>query len=70
MASGTDQVILCERGIRTYEQATRNTLDISAIPVVQKLTHLPVMLNRATPPDCVTWLRRCRSRSSRPARAV
>ncbi|MGI6433171.1 MAG: 3-deoxy-7-phosphoheptulonate synthase, partial [Sphaerochaetaceae bacterium] len=43
MASGTDQIVLCERGIRTYEQATRNTLDISAIPVVQKLTHLPVI---------------------------
>jgi 3-deoxy-7-phosphoheptulonate synthase len=43
MASGTDQIVLCERGIRTYETATRNTLDISAIPVVQKLTHLPVI---------------------------
>lgn len=43
MANGTDQVVLCERGIRTYERATRNTLDCSAIPVVQKLTHLPVI---------------------------
>ena len=43
MASGTDQVVLCERGIRTYEKATRNTLDCSAIPVVQRLTHLPVI---------------------------
>ncbi len=43
MASGTDQIVLCERGIRTYEKATRNTLDCSAIPVVQKLTHLPVI---------------------------
>ena len=43
MANGTDQVVLCERGIRTYEKATRNTLDCSAIPVVQKLTHLPVI---------------------------
>ena len=43
MASGTDQIILCERGIRTYEQATRNTLDISAVPVIQKLTHLPII---------------------------
>ena len=43
MASGTDQVVLCERGIRTYERATRNTLDCSAIPVVQKLSHLPVI---------------------------
>lgn len=43
MSSGSDQVVLCERGIRTYERATRNTLDCSAIPVVQKLTHLPVI---------------------------
>lgn len=43
MANGTDQVVLCERGIRTYETATRNTLDCSAIPVVQKLSHLPVI---------------------------
>ncbi|MGE0073817.1 MAG: 3-deoxy-7-phosphoheptulonate synthase [Sphaerochaetaceae bacterium] len=53
MASGTDQVILCERGIRTYETATRNTLDISAIPVVQKLTHLPVIAD----PSHATGLR-------------
>lgn len=53
MASGTDQVILCERGIRTYERATRNTLDISAIPVVQKLTHLPVIAD----PSHATGLR-------------
>ncbi len=43
MANGTDQIVLCERGIRTYERATRNTLDCSAIPIVQKLTHLPVI---------------------------
>ena len=43
MANGTDQVVLCERGIRTFEKATRNTLDCSAIPVVQKLSHLPVI---------------------------
>ena len=43
MSSGTDQVVLCERGIRTYERATRNTLDCSAIPVVRKLSHLPVI---------------------------
>ncbi len=45
LSSGTDNVILCERGIRTYETATRNTLDISAIPVVQSLTHLPVIVD-------------------------
>ena len=43
MAGGNHQVILCERGIRTFESYTRNTLDISAIPVLQKLTHLPVI---------------------------
>ena len=45
LASGTDNVILCERGIRTYEKATRNTLDLSAIPVVRSLTHLPVIVD-------------------------
>ena len=43
MANGTDQVVLCERGIRTFERTNRNTLDCSAIPVVQKLSHLPVI---------------------------
>ncbi|MEK7728000.1 MAG: 3-deoxy-7-phosphoheptulonate synthase [candidate division KSB1 bacterium] len=43
MAGGNQHVILCERGIRTFENATRNTLDISAIPVVQKLSHLPIL---------------------------
>ncbi len=43
MSSGTDKVILCERGIRTYEKMTRNTLDCSAIPAVHKLSHLPVI---------------------------
>jgi 3-deoxy-7-phosphoheptulonate synthase len=42
MAGGNYDVILCERGIRTYETATRNTMDISAIPVVKKLSHLPI----------------------------
>ncbi|MEW8985895.1 MAG: chorismate mutase, partial [Bacillus sp. (in: firmicutes)] len=39
------QIILCERGIRTYERATRNTLDISAVPILKKETHLPVMVD-------------------------
>ncbi|MCD6335349.1 MAG: 3-deoxy-7-phosphoheptulonate synthase [Candidatus Latescibacteria bacterium] len=43
MAAGNHQVILCERGIRTFERYTRNTLDISAIPVVHKLSHLPII---------------------------
>jgi 3-deoxy-7-phosphoheptulonate synthase len=43
MATGNKQVMLCERGIRTFETATRNTMDISAIPLVKKLSHLPVI---------------------------
>jgi 3-deoxy-7-phosphoheptulonate synthase len=43
MAGGNYDVILCERGIRTFETYTRNTMDISAIPVVQKLSHLPII---------------------------
>ena len=43
MSGGNYDVILCERGIRTYETATRNTMDISAIPVVHKLSHLPIV---------------------------
>jgi 3-deoxy-7-phosphoheptulonate synthase len=45
MAHGNSQVILCERGIRTFETATRNTLDISAIPVLKQETHLPVIVD-------------------------
>jgi 3-deoxy-7-phosphoheptulonate synthase len=44
-AHGNPEVILCERGIRTFETATRNTCDISAIPVLNELTHLPVILD-------------------------
>jgi len=45
MSSGNENVILCERGIRTFETATRNTLDISAVPVLKRLTHLPVIVD-------------------------
>lgn len=45
LAGGNMDVILCERGIRTFESYTRNTLDISAIPVVQKLSHLPILVD-------------------------
>ena len=45
LAGGNMNVMLCERGIRTFESYTRNTLDISAIPVVQKLSHLPVLVD-------------------------
>jgi 3-deoxy-7-phosphoheptulonate synthase len=45
LSSGNDKVILCERGIRTFETATRNTLDISAVPVLKELTHLPIVVD-------------------------
>jgi len=53
LAHGTDDVILCERGIRTFESYTRNTLDISAIPIIKKLSHLPII----TDPSHGTGLR-------------
>jgi 3-deoxy-7-phosphoheptulonate synthase len=45
LAAGNPNVILCERGIRTFETATRNTLDVSAVPVLKSLTHLPVIVD-------------------------
>ncbi len=45
LSSGNPNVVLCERGIRTFETATRNTLDISAVPVLKSLTHLPVVVD-------------------------
>ena len=45
LAGGNPQVILCERGIRTFETYTRNTLDISAVPVLKELSHLPVIVD-------------------------
>lgn len=45
MSRGNESVIMCERGIRTFETATRNTLDLSAVPVLKKLTHLPVIVD-------------------------
>ena len=45
MAGGNEQVILCERGIRTFETATRNTLDLSAVPVIREKSHLPVVID-------------------------
>jgi chorismate mutase/prephenate dehydratase len=53
LAHGNQQVILCERGIRTFETATRNTLDISAVPVVRERTHLPVVVDPSH--ACGTW---------------
>ncbi|HAD04225.1 MAG TPA: 3-deoxy-7-phosphoheptulonate synthase, partial [Desulfuromonas sp.] len=45
LAEGNRRVMLCERGIRTFETATRNTLDIAAVPVLKELTHLPVIVD-------------------------
>ena len=45
LSGGNDQVILCERGIRTFETYTRNTLDLSAVPLVKKLSHLPILVD-------------------------
>ncbi len=55
MAGGNEQVILCERGIRTYETMTRNTLDISAVPVLKRLSHLPVVVDPSHASG-VNWL--------------
>ena len=52
MASGNENVILCERGIRTFETATRNTLDLSAVSVLHELTHLPVIVD---PSHATAW---------------
>jgi 3-deoxy-7-phosphoheptulonate synthase len=45
LAAGNEQVVLCERGIRTFETATRNTLDLNAIPYIKQKTHLPVLVD-------------------------
>lgn len=45
LSGGNEQVIMCERGIRTFETHTRNTLDISAVPIIKELTHLPIIVD-------------------------
>ena len=45
MAAGNENVILCERGVRTFETYTRNTLDLSAIPAIRKMSHLPIVVD-------------------------
>jgi len=45
LAEGNAQVILCERGIRTFETATRNTLDLSVVPLIKELSHLPILVD-------------------------
>ena len=55
MAAGNDRVILCERGIRTFESMTRNTLDISAVPLLKNLSHLPVVVDPSHASG-ISWL--------------
>ncbi len=45
LSQGNDQIVLCERGIRTFETSTRNTLDLSAVPMLKNLSHLPVIVD-------------------------
>ena len=45
MAGGNENVILCERGIRTFEKYTRNTLDLSVVPIIKEKTHLPIIID-------------------------
>ena len=73
VAHGNPNVILCERGIRTFETATRNTCDIAAVPVLNELTHLPVVLDpepchRKTQPGSRAGARRSGRRRRRPDR--
>ena len=62
LSGGNYDVILCERGIRTYETSTRNTMDIAAIPVVKKLSHLPIVGILRTGRAVATWFRRWQRR--------
>ncbi|MGD9505381.1 MAG: 3-deoxy-7-phosphoheptulonate synthase [Syntrophobacteraceae bacterium] len=66
LSEGNDQVILCERGIRTFERYTRNTLDLTAVPVIRKLTHLPIVID----PSHATGIREMVSPMARAAIAA
>ena len=55
MSEGNEKIILCERGIRTYETYTRNTLDVSCVPVLHNLTHLPVVVDPSHAPARPIW---------------
>src|SRR6266705_1275723 len=57
MAEGNGRVILCERGIRTFETATRNTLDLSAVPVLRERTHLPIFVDPSHGVGVRRWIR-------------
>ena len=66
ISEGNPNIVLCERGIRTYETATRNTLDISAVPVIRSKSHLPVIID----PSHATGVRAYIAPLSRAAVAV
>ena len=56
LAEGNPNVVLCERGIRTFETSMRNTLDISAVPMLKKMTHLPVVIDPSHAPASPLWV--------------
>lgn len=56
MAAGNAQIVLCERGIRTFEPTTRNTLDLSAVPIVKELSHLPVIVDPSHATGAARWV--------------
>lgn len=56
LSEGNSQIVLCERGIRTFETATRNTLDLSAVPVVKELSHLPVLIDPSHATGVARWV--------------
>ncbi|CAA7603341.1 3-deoxy-8-phosphooctulonate synthase/3-deoxy-7-phosphoheptulonate synthase [Acididesulfobacillus acetoxydans] len=56
MSEGNSQVVLCERGIRTFETATRNTLDLNAVPVVKELSHLPILIDPSHATGVARWV--------------
>jgi 3-deoxy-7-phosphoheptulonate synthase len=57
LSEGNPQVILCERGIRTFETSTRNTLDLSAVPVLRERTHLPILVDPSHGVGVRRWIR-------------
>ena len=65
-AGGNTNVILCERGIRTFEKLIRNNLDISAVPLVKMFSHLPIIIDRPTQQAAVIWCSRCPAQPSLP----
>ena len=67
LAEGNDAVMLCERGIRTFEHATRYTLDLAAVPVLKERTHLPVIVDPSHAAGRRELVRPLASRPSRPA---